>query len=391
MPADFSWWDLFRAYWFLLDATRWCWLCFALLLFAVQFYALVPPLIVGKIVDFFTGYRVGDVISRFYLYIGILGGSFVIVSFVRLSIKRVIGNLQSEVIYRMKVKGFERLLDFSLSWHLTENAGAKAQRVKNGVESYKALSYNLNNEVMRSAVATFGTIGVFAFLRPQYIVFFCIYFIGFWTILTVFYRRIYRENETYFSSIEKASGSYVEGLSNILTIKTLGAGGGFKGHVAEREGQTKTHEYIIRTLSTNMWKSFHVLNGTCFGIFLFMVGRDVITQQISPGAFVVFWGYMQSLVTTSGDMMDVYEKLISSKAGIGRMMGIFWTETAAIAGKEKLPDDWKRIDIGNANFTWRFPTFNATGYTGSSVTIYPYVEGIYPPVRCRTRGNQYQA
>lgn len=352
VSADFSWRDLFRAYWFLLDSTRWRWLSLVLLLFIVQFYILVPPLILGKIVDFFAIYHIGDAIGRFYLYIGILGISFAIVAFVRLSIKRAIGNLQSEVIYQTKVRGFAHLLDFSLSWHLAESAGTKAQRVKNGVESYKVLNHNLSNEVMRSIVSIIGMIGVFLFLRPQYAVFFCIYFIGFWALLTFFYRRIHDENNVYFSSTEKASGSYVEGLSNILTIKTLGAGQDFKGHVARKEQRTKEHEYVIRTLSINLWKSFHIFNGVCFGVFLFMVGRDVIAQNISPGSFVIFYGYLQSLVTTSADMMDVYEKLISSKAGVGRMMGIFWTKTTAVAGTKTLPLDWNQIDVKDASFVY---------------------------------------
>lgn len=352
VSADFSWRDLFRAYWFLLDATRWRWLSLVLLLFVVQFYILVPPLILGKIVDFFAVYHIGDAIDRFYLYIGILGISFAVVAFIRLSIKRVIGNLQSEVIYQTKVRGFEHLLDFSLSWHLAESAGTKAKHIQNGVESYKVLNHNLSNEVMRSIVSIIGMTAVFLFLRPQYAVFFCIYFIGFWSLLTFFYRRIHVENNVYFSSTEKASGSYVEGLSNILTIKTLGAGQDFKGHVAQREQRTKEHEYAIRTLSINLWKSFHIFNGICFGAFLFMVGRDVIAQNISPGSFVIFYGYLQSLVTTSADMMDVYEKLISSKAGVGRMMGIFWTKTTAVAGTKTFPLGWDQIDVKDASFVY---------------------------------------
>ncbi len=352
VSADFSRRDLFRAYWFLLDATRWRWLSLVLLLFVVQFYILVPPLILGKIVDFFAVYHIGDAIDRFYLYIGILGISFAVVAFIRLSIKRVIGNLQSEVIYQTKVRGFEHLLDFSLSWHLAESAGTKAKHIQNGVESYKVLNHNLSNEVMRSIVSIIGMTAVFLFLRPQYAVFFCIYFIGFWSLLTFFYRRIHVENNVYFSSTEKASGSYVEGLSNILTIKTLGAGQDFKGHVAQREQRTKEHEYAIRTLSINLWKSFHIFNGICFGAFLFMVGRDVIAQNISPGSFVIFYGYLQSLVTTSADMMDVYEKLISSKAGVGRMMGIFWTKTTAVAGTKTFPLGWDQIDVKDASFVY---------------------------------------
>ena len=41
---------------------------------------------------------------------------------------------------------------------------------------------------------------------------------------------------------ETAGGSFVEGLSNILTLKTLGAGEGFKAHIASKEKQTEADE-----------------------------------------------------------------------------------------------------------------------------------------------------
>ncbi len=356
---NFSWWDLCRAYWFLLGETKWRWLFFMALLFVVQFYALVPPLILGKIVDFFAAYHPGGDISLFYWYIGTLGVSFVAISFIRLSLKKAISNLQSEVTYETKVNGFARLLDFSLSWHLVENAGTKAQRITTGVESYKVMNRNLSNEILRSITAIIGTIAVFLFLKPQYVLFFLIYLAGFWAILTFFYRRISRENDRYFSSVEKASGSYAEGLSNILTIKTLGAGSDFKKHIAKREQYTKEHEFVMRDLSNNLWKTFQAFNGVCYGIFLFIVGRDVVMQVISPGAFVIFYGYLQALVGNAVDMLDIYEKTLNAKAGIGRMMDIFWTKTIAATGTKRLSQNWKEMGIQDACFEYE----NAHGGT----------------------------
>lgn len=351
-PA-FSWGDLFKAYWFLLNSLKWKWLFLTLFLFAIHFYVLVPPLIIGKIVDFFTIYSPGDSLGNFYIYTGVLGISFVMVSFLRLSTKNVIGNLQSEVMYQTKVKGFEKLLDFSLAWHLEESAGAKAQRVKSGVEAYKTLSSKLTNEIMRSVASIIGVIAVFIFLRPQYVVFFLLYVLGFWIILLSFYRRIQKENDSYFSSVEKAGGSYVEGLSNILTIKTLGAGSGFKKHIALKEHGTKDHELTIRKLYNNLWKSFQAFNGICYGIFLFLVGQDVIRQQISAGSLVVFYGYLQNLIGNADDMIGTYETTLNAKSGIGRMMNIFWTKVSITAGNKKLPRNWDKIFLSGADFVYK--------------------------------------
>ena len=348
-----SWGDLFKAYWFLLDNFKWKWLFLTVFLFAIHFYVLVPPLIIGKIVDFFTQYHTGDSLNNFYIYTGILGVSFVIISFLRLSTKNVIGNLQSEVTYQTKVKGFEKLLDFSLEWHLEESAGAKSQRVKSGVEAYKALSSKLTNEIMRSVASIIGVIVVFIFLRPPYVIFFLLYVLGFWTILLSFYKKIHSENDAYYSSLEKAGGSYVEGLSNILTIKTLGAGSGFKKHIALKEHGTKEHELYIRKLYNNLWKTFQAFNGICYGVFLFLVGQDVVNQQISAGSLVIFYGYLQNLIGNAGDMIDTYEATLNAKSGIGRMMSVFWTKVKITAGNKKLPRNWENISLDNANFSYK--------------------------------------
>lgn len=349
---NFSWGDLVRAYWFLLDKTRGRWFFYMLCLFALSFYALVPPFILGRTVDFFAAYQAGGPLTLFYLYTAILGTSFVVVSFLRLTLKRTIGNLQSEVMYQIKVRGFEKLLDFSLSWHLEESAGAKAQRIRSGVESYRILNHSLNNEIMRSVSSIIGVIVVSLFLRPQYVILFLLYILGFCLILRTFYKKIEKQNDLYFSSLEKAGGSYVEGLSNILTIKTLGADPDFKKHIAAREHKTKEHEFTIRKLSNSLWKTFQAFNGISYGLFLFIVGQDIVRGQISPGSLVIFYGYLQGLIGNAADMMDTYEITLSSKSGIGRMMSIFRAKTGAVAGNKMLPANWDKIILKDARFTY---------------------------------------
>lgn len=349
----FGWWDLCRANWFLLGDQRSRWFVLTFLLFAIHFYAVVPPLLVGKIVDFFTTYSSGGSLQTFYWYTGLLGGSFVIVSFARLSLKNVLGNLRSEVLYQIKVKGFERLLDFSLGWHLEESAGAKAQRIKNGVEAYSQLNYKLTNEVMRSFVAVVGAGTVFLFLRPRYALFFAIYVVIFWMIMRFYYDRIQKENEAYFTSVEKAGGSYIEGLSNILTIKTLGAASGFKQQISSKEERTKSHELVMHKLYNHLWKAFQGFNGISYGIFLFLVGHDVIGGHITPGALVIFYGYLQDLIGNAGDVLDMYETTLKSKSGVGRMMTIFWTKITTISGKKKMPKAWKAISLERVNFAYK--------------------------------------
>ncbi|MBP6945518.1 ABC transporter ATP-binding protein [Patescibacteria group bacterium] len=358
--ADFGWLDLCRAYWSLLGEQKWRWLFLTLLLFVISFYALVPPLLMGKMVDFFIRFTAGSPLAKFYLYASVLGISFVVVSFTRLSLKNVLGDLQSEVTYQIKVRGFERLMDFSLAWHLNEGAGTKAQKMKNGVEAYTKLHQYLTNEIMRSAVAIIGGTLVFLFLRPRYVLFFLIYTLVFWVILRYFYKRIQAQEELFFASTEQASGLYVEGLSNVLTIKTTGANAGFKQHVASREEVTKLHELTMHKLSFHLWKTFQTWNGICYGLFLLLVGRDVIQGQISPGSLVIFYGYLENLIGNASDMMATYENVQHAKVGVGRMMKIFWTKTVSRSGTKKFPKQWEGITLQSASFAYESGSTIAT-------------------------------
>lgn len=396
----FGWVDLLRSYWFLLGTHRWRYLVLTGLILLVQFYVVVPAFVVGKIVDFFTAYHPGDPLQKFYFYTLFLGASFVIVSFTRLSLKRSAGNLQSGVAYEIKVKGFEKLLDFSIAWHLNEPAGAKAQRIKNGVDAFSLLSRKLNGDIFRSFASLVGVSLVFAFIQPKYVSFFLLYAIGFSVIILSFHKRIDEENEKFFASLEQAGGSYIEGLSNILTIKTLGAGRDFQHHIARKEGGTRDHEYILRRLKNNMWKCYQAFNGLCYGIFLFFIGTDVVAGQVTAGALVTFYGYMQRVVENSNDMIEVYEVVLDSKSAIGRMMKIFSAKTLVHAGNRTFPNDWQQIELRTLNFTYggsekhedagqtikdvsltipRFAKVGIVGKTGSGKSTFAKIlAGLYP-------------
>ncbi len=363
---QFSWRDLIRAYWFLLGDLRWKFLGCEAVLAIVLLYEIVPPLIIGMIVDFFTTYHDGDSLSFFYISTIGLGLSFAAVAFIRLSVKRVTANQKSEVTYRAKVRGFQRLLDYSLSWHYKETAGAKAQRIQNGVDAFRQLCFDFDNEILRSLTGLFGMIVVFAFLRPIYVLFFVIYVAGVWMILRYFYQRIQRENDRYYLSLEQAGGATVEGLSNIVTIKTLGADSDFKDHVAKKEDLTKKHEFTMAIYTTNLWKSFQAFNGISYGTFLFIVGFDIITHAITPGALVIFYGYLRELAGYAGGIMSIYERVLKEKSGIGRMMDIFWSSPSVSAGKKKFPSTWDAIALNDASFSYHSDTEHGSDKTSLS-------------------------
>ena len=275
------------------------------------------------------------------------------ISFIRLSLKNTLGNLRSDISYSIKVKGFEKLLDFSLRWHDEEITGNKVQKIQNGVTAFNDLTYIMDNEIVRSVTTFLGIIFVFIFLKSQYVIFFVLYVVGFFIIIQYFYDRIQKTNDEYFMSREKAGGSYVESLSNILTIKTLGASERFKTHIAQREEVTKQYEYKIRGLYNKLWKTYQAFNGVCYSAFLILVGQGVIARVISTGSIVVFYGYLQSLTGSTNEIIQIYETVIRSTSGISRLMPIFWTKPKIKTGLLSFSRNWEKISIQKGNFRYK--------------------------------------
>ena len=192
---EFSWWDLIKAFYFLLDDKRAKYLGYTLVLICVLFYGLVPTFIVGKIIDFFTTYNTGDSLNVFYTYVIVLSVTWGVVSMIRLSVKKRLQALQSNVAYFTRVKGFERLLDFSIAWHEKENTGNKVQKIQNGTDTLKQLQSLLSNDLMVQVIDILGVLISFLIIKPTFFFFSVVYLCIFIIIQLSFYRKMVEMNK----------------------------------------------------------------------------------------------------------------------------------------------------------------------------------------------------
>ena len=350
---DFSWSDLIRAY-SQLTGKRWKkYILYIVPLFLISFYSVIPPLFLARIIDFFGSYQPGESLSTFYFYALFLGTSFSLVAYIRLSLKKALGNLRTNIIYDINVKGFDRLL--SLSWIESrgEIAGAKAQKLQNGTQAFVTLSEQINNELFQAVTATIGIAIIFVYLNSQYLLFLLFYLAGFFGIIKFYYARIQQVKNDYNKASEKSGGSYVEGLSNILTIKTLGAKDSFNTRIAEKEDVKKKYEYLGRRYGIGQWIAFQVFNGLCIAGYLLLVGHDYVTGAITLGSIVIFYGYLEKLTGNASQILSVYEQTISAKIAIARMMPIFWANnTSGNEGLVAYPNSWSEIKLINATFDY---------------------------------------
>jgi ABC-type multidrug transport system fused ATPase/permease subunit len=349
---SFSWVDVPKAIWHFLGENKFRYIGFNALLFAVLFYDLVPPFILGKIVDFFTAYHPGDSLSTFYFYALFVGLSSIVIALIRLGSKNRLDRIAIAAKTTARVEGFERLMDFSLHWHSQENSGNKVQRIFNGSQSISEWTQIINNGIFPIATAFIGVLGVFLFLSPIFLVFLILYSLSFFAIEYIFNRKLEKLSNHLNQLREKSSGKYIEGTGNILAIKALGAEKDIHSKVRISEEDSKNIEIKLSNTGIKKWYSFQTLNGLALIAFLFLVAHQLVAGVISVGYILVFFTYFNNLRSATNQATDISGKVIQLKSDLLRMMPIFLEKPAVKTGSENFPGQWDAITIRNGTFKY---------------------------------------
>jgi len=354
---EFSFLDLPRALWYFLGEERWTFLAFSAVLLIVLCYTMVPPYIVGLIANFLIGYMkdgssAQTSIRPLLWLVGLLSGSYAVVSLIRLSSKRMLGRISLNARYRAKVWGFERLLDSSLSWHQRESTGNKAQRLITGAESVREWTGDVLINFL-STVATFlGSLIAGLLLHPAFILFFA-YYLGVLIVTElIFDNRISRLSDRINKSLENASGGFVESASNILSVKALGAAGSMSSNVAQREEMARRLSYERLRLGNTKWMCFQIHNAVCWGIYLLAIAYAVIHGKLSAGFFLTYAVYFDKLREAATDFTDRFQLMIERKSNLGRLMPLFWIDNGLRKGNLTFPVEWRSISIREAIFRY---------------------------------------
>lgn len=350
----FSWLELIKSVWFLWDLgkARKKYLLLFILLFFILLYSIVPALIVGKIVSFFTNYQKGNSLMPLYFYSALLGVSYAFVSLVRLELKKNITLLRNSTEYQIRVKGFEILAAEPLFNIKNETTGEKTQKIQNGTNSFNEFTHLLANNILSFLASFIGIILVFIFLSPIFAMFFIIYFFVFFIILNLFRKKLFNLSIERNKALEQASGMYIEGLSNLLVLKASGSEKAFQSRILTRENITKEFRDKIARTANNQWKTFQVWNGAGMGIFLLLVGRGIIIGNLTIAEIIIFYSYLEKLIAAADNFLGIYSGFIESKAGIGRLIDIFNKDIPQKGGSLLFPENWKKITIKDGSFSY---------------------------------------
>ncbi len=348
----FTWFDVPKSIWYFLGPDKSQWSFFNVILFVVFFYDLVPPLIVGGMIDFFTEYQFGDSLRTFYAYAIFLGVAHTVISLIRLTSKGKLSRIGIKTRARARIQGFESLINLPLHWHAHENTGNKIERVFTGSQALREWSYFTGNSLFPITVAFIGVLGAFIFLSPVFFVFLVIYTILFFSIEYYFNRKIAALNDAFNKSNQAASGSYMESTSNLLSIKAMGSEKNVHFRVKKTEEAAQKLQLKISDTGIYKWYSFQTLNGLSFTLFFFLLGYQVVSGLITVGSILVYYTYFNKLREAASDANDATTRFIELKSNLANMMPIFWEESSIKTGQEKFPKRWEDIKIVNGSFAY---------------------------------------
>jgi len=352
LPEGFSWFDLAKVFWYFLEENRWPCLFWITVISIAFFYFLIPPLILGKTVDYLTGYTDGDSLALLYWYIAGLTVSWGVVSVLRLLSKRYLGTFEIFIDYNARVKGFGRLMENSLMWHDQENTGNKVTRIQEGAAALVAASKLLYNQVLSVAVKFVGVVMTFLVLDRD-LGLLCFAHLGiFFAVQTTFYRQLLLQQDRLNQLRESSSGFYFEGASNVVTVKSIGAAASVQNTVTNREQAVQQQQLLVRDLSMWMWIAFQFVNAVSMGIFLYLVSSKVLAGIMTVGVLIPYFTYFNDLITAAQQSTNMVEMLVKDKTTVARMMPIFEEQGTIVRGQDDFPKEWQKLVCDRVTFAY---------------------------------------
>ncbi|MAG40157.1 hypothetical protein CMI41_04280 [Candidatus Pacearchaeota archaeon] len=312
---------------------------------------LVGTVYIAKIVDLFVSGNGGY--SLFYNYLAIIVGISVGGAFLQQYGKHSMYLISADIQKNAKVEAFRKLLQGDLIWHEGESTGAKMEKIENGVNKLGGLLGLWRRRAIHITIQILGIIGVFAFIDLKYAAIALIYMVVYLFLELNLNKKLSESTKRLRIARESSSGKAYEFSSNISTIKALGMEKSSSKHIMEKENDVLRMKYLQRRAITFKWLSIQLVASLFFGLFIFLVGKDILAGILTVGMIVIYIDYVRRLTKALNLISEEADRLIEIKYGVFRMMKIF----------RMIPDineddtgplrEWRTIKINNLGFRYR--------------------------------------
>ena len=349
---DFGWRDLFKTLWYFLDDKKAKYIFWSLLIALGSSFTIIVPLLVGKIIDFFTTYSPEMSLAPFYIYACSIGLVFAVSSVMGVYAKRKVNEIKMEVVYNIRSSGFDKLSSLSLSWHENETSGAKIQKIREMSSSVSRFIGIMSNKLIQIFITFIGAAVIFIYLSRSFLVFFFVYVLAFILIGRGFDAKLKDLNMDRNKAAEKASGAYYEATSNILSIKSLGLQKSVSKRVADKESETKSTSLKLMKHRIVKDQVLLVLNSVAVGIFFVLLGANILSGLLTVGFIAVYYSYFKKIKQNLWVITDVIPELIEIKTRMERGYSIFREKEDKYFGNGRISKDWSKVLFQDVSFAY---------------------------------------
>lgn len=355
MPSSnhpkYSNWEFTKDLWNLFREHKKRFIFFSILLIIASTSVLITPIILAKIIDFFI--QEDKSINIFYTYLGILLGYQIFTTILRLNSKFNLNIISKKVRKHLKVKSINRLIQGDLIWHEKENVGNKMQKINEGVSSIHKFIGFYNNQGLNLATSLIGIIAVFAFFNIKYALLAFLFIFTYLFVEFKFNKKLAAKTLILNKLKEKASGKAYEVSSNISTIKSLGIEKASSKNIETNERKVLEANIKKSKLNNLKWISIQIVAIVFFALFIFIVGKDILSGVLTAGVIIIYISYVNQLRGVLNVISSELDNLIDIKYGIYRAMQIYnLMPDIDERGAEDIKN-WNKIKIHDLGFQYK--------------------------------------
>jgi ATP-binding cassette, subfamily B, bacterial len=324
---------------------------FTFLLILVSLMSLVSPIIIARIIDFFTGDY--SSLKEFYVLLGILLGIGVVSTVLRLRSKYHFELFSNHIGKDLKMESFQRILQGDLVWHDKENTGNKIQKVFGGERAIREFMSFYINQGINLVATIIGILVVFSLFNLKYALIAVVFMAIYLTVEFRLNRKVAKKTLLVKVAKEKTTGKAFEFSSNINTVKSLGLENSLSREINKNEEEVLDLKNQRRKLNNSKWISVQIISVVFYSLFIFLVGGDIIKGLLTIGSIVIYIDYVSRLQRTLNLVSREVDKLTDVKYGLYRMMQMYKELPEIKEEGAKNLKKWDEIKIKNVSFHYK--------------------------------------
>ncbi len=314
-------------------------------------FSLIQPVLIGAIINFFANYTSDKPLDEFYLYLGIYLLGSVLAQVLRISARGKMFEIKADLEYNIKTKAFNNIQNNAIDWNLQENSGNKLQRINTGTSSLIEVVSLLSNDIFYIVISFIGILSFFTITNFSFLIFFLLYAILYFILLKYWNRKNPEMLKRLNTARERSSGKMFEGLSNILTIKSLGVINSFQNSINNAQNEQREAVKAWERLGVYKWISLSTFDFLFIAGFFILIAIGITSAQISAGLVYVLYSYFMNMQEIASNSNGVLTQLIEIKSNVSRMLPIF-DQVNYQAGNKRFPKNWDSLLIKNGSFEY---------------------------------------